>query len=99
MKTAVAGNNNIAMDNPNRSQKTAPPANFKWWERGIIYHIYPRSFMDSNGDGIGDLVGIRSKLDYLEWLGVDAIWISPIAISKRELINNPSCAGSLFGFQ
>jgi alpha-glucosidase len=66
------------MDNPNRSQKTSPPANFKWWERGIIYHIYPRSFMDSNGDGIGDLVGIRSKLDYLEWLGVDAIWISPI---------------------
>ena len=53
-------------------------ANFRWWQRGIIYQIYPRSFMDSNGDGIGDLVGIRSKLDYLQWLGVDAIWISPI---------------------
>ena len=52
--------------------------NFHWWERGIIYQIYPRSFMDSNGDGIGDLGGIRQKLDYLEWLGVDAIWISPI---------------------
>jgi alpha-glucosidase len=53
-------------------------ANFRWWERGIIYQIYPRSFMDGNGDGIGDLAGIRQRLDYLEWLGVDAIWISPI---------------------
>ena len=48
--------------------------NFHWWERGIIYQIYPRSFMDSNGDGVGDLGGIRQKLDYLEWLGADAIW-------------------------
>jgi alpha-glucosidase len=54
------------------------PTRFRWWQRGIIYQIYPRSFMDSNGDGIGDLGGIRSKLDYLEWLGVDAVWISPI---------------------
>jgi alpha-glucosidase len=51
---------------------------FKWWQRGIIYQIYPRSFFDSNGDGIGDLPGIRSKLDYLQWLGIDAIWVSPI---------------------
>jgi alpha-glucosidase len=58
--------------------KISPLENFKWWERGIIYQIYPRSFMDSNGDGIGDLAGIRSRLDYLQWLGVDAIWISPI---------------------
>jgi alpha-glucosidase len=50
----------------------------KWWQRGVIYQIYPRSFMDSNGDGTGDLAGITSRLDYLEWLGVDAIWISPI---------------------
>src|SRR6476620_7673765 len=49
-----------------------------WWKRGIIYQIYPRSFQDSNGDGVGDLEGIRSRLDYLTWLGVDAIWISPV---------------------
>jgi len=49
-----------------------------WWRDGIVYQIYPRSFADSNGDGIGDLPGIISKLDYLCWLGVDAIWLSPI---------------------
>ena len=49
-----------------------------WWQQGVIYQIYPRSFMDSNADGTGDLPGINSRLEYLEWLGVDAIWISPI---------------------
>ena len=53
-------------------------ADWLWWKRGIVYQIYPRSFQDSNGDGIGDLEGIRSRLDYLTWLGVDAVWISPI---------------------
>ncbi|MBD2259418.1 alpha-amylase family glycosyl hydrolase [Pseudanabaena sp. FACHB-2040] len=52
--------------------------NASWWQKGIIYQIYPRSFMDSDGDGIGDLTGIVKNLDYLQWLGVDAIWISPI---------------------
>jgi alpha-glucosidase len=50
----------------------------QWWKAGVIYQIYPRSFQDSNGDGIGDLHGIAGRLDYLAWLGVDAIWISPI---------------------
>ena len=49
-----------------------------WWQTGVIYQIYPRSFQDSNGDGVGDLQGILSRLDYLSELGVDAIWISPI---------------------
>jgi alpha-glucosidase len=49
-----------------------------WWQTGVIYQIYPRSFLDSNRDGIGDLAGITSKLDYLHWLGVDALWLSPI---------------------
>jgi alpha-glucosidase len=47
-------------------------------ENGVVYQIYPRSFQDSDGDGVGDLAGIRSRLDHLEWLGVDALWLSPI---------------------
>ena len=49
-----------------------------WWKQGIIYQIYPRSFQDSDSDGVGDLNGIRSRLDYLTWLGIYAIWLSPI---------------------
>ena len=48
-----------------------------WWKRGVVYQIYPRSFMDSNGDGVGDLAGIESRLDHVVDLGADAIWISP----------------------
>ena len=50
----------------------------KWWQNKIVYQIYPKSFCDSNGDGIGDLCGIISKLDYLESLGIDMIWLSPV---------------------
>jgi alpha-glucosidase len=49
-----------------------------WWQIGVIYQIYPRSFQDTNGDGIGDLQGITQRLSYLVELGVDAIWLSPI---------------------
>jgi alpha-glucosidase len=57
---------------------------YLWWQRGIIYQVYPRSFMDSNGDGVGDLTGLISRLDYLRWLGVDAVWISPIYPSPMK---------------
>ena len=59
-----------------RSSRSAGPGP-KWWQTGVVYQVYPRSFADSNGDGIGDLAGITSRLGYLEWLGVDAIWIAP----------------------
>jgi alpha-glucosidase len=49
-----------------------------WWQGGVLYQIYPRSFADSDDDGVGDLLGLISKLEYLEWLGVDAIWLNPI---------------------
>ena len=55
-------------------QRTDAP----WWQSGVVYQIYPRSFADADGDGIGDLQGIRHRLDHLQWLGVDAIWLSPI---------------------
>src|SRR5437588_7108984 len=54
-----------------------------WWQHAVIYEIYPRSFQDSNGDGIGDLNGIAQRLDYLETLGVDAIWIAPMYPSPQ----------------
>ena len=56
----------------------------KWWKEAVFYQIYPRSFMDSNGDGIGDLNGIFSKLDYLKNLGVDALWLSPVYDSPND---------------
>ncbi len=55
-----------------------------WWKEAVIYQIYPRSFADSNGDGIGDLNGIRRHLDYLEKLGVDVLWISPVYKSPND---------------
>lgn len=56
----------------------------KWWQKRVFYQIYPRSFLDSNGDGIGDINGIISKLDYLKWLGIGAIWLCPVYDSPNE---------------
>lgn len=60
-----------------------PSATYAWWKHAVIYEIYPRSFADSNGDGIGDLKGITEHLDYLQSLGVDAIWIAPMYPSPQ----------------
>ena len=56
----------------------------KWWKESVIYQLYPRSFKDSNGDGIGDLQGIISKLDYIKSLGVTAVWLNPIYASPND---------------
>ncbi|NLJ89758.1 MAG: alpha-glucosidase [Clostridiales bacterium] len=71
------------------SEKDTPrddksPIKKAWWKEAVFYQIYPRSFKDSNGDGIGDLKGIISKLDYLKDLGIDAIWLSPIYDSPND---------------
>ena len=72
------------------SLSAAPPATPKpqpstdpWWKHAVVYEIYPRSFQDSNGDGIGDLNGITSRLDYLHDLGIDAIWVTPFYPSPQ----------------
>lgn len=56
----------------------------KWWKEAVVYQIYPRSFMDSDGDGVGDLKGIISKLDYLKELGIDVVWLSPVYQSPND---------------
>ncbi len=58
--------------------------NKTWWKEAVVYQIYPRSFMDSNGDGIGDIQGIISRLDYLKYLGIDVIWLSPVYQSPND---------------
>jgi len=68
----------LTPDTPNTPEATA------WWQRAAVYQIYPRSFCDSNGDGIGDLRGITSKLDYLQALGVQVVWLSPVYQSPND---------------
>lgn len=61
-----------------RNQNATDSGKFVWWENAVFYQIYPRSFKDNDGDGIGDIPGIIEKLDYLEELGIDGAWLSPI---------------------
>jgi alpha-glucosidase len=68
---------------PGTSSNTASSSERDWWKNAVLYEIYPRSFQDSNGDGIGDLNGITQRLDYLKQLGVDGIWLSPIYPSPQ----------------
>ena len=79
---AAAQRSNLPVQGNSRrpvKKRAAPP----WWQRAVFYEIYPRSFKDSNGDGVGDLNGITSKLDYLAGLGIDAIWITPFYPSPQ----------------
>ncbi len=57
---------------------TSEPRDNVWWKHALVYEVYPRSFGDSNGDGVGDLNGVTEHLDYLQQLGVDTIWLAPI---------------------
>ena len=75
---------NLVNSEPDVPVASKEPITEKWWKEAIIYQIYPRSFYDTNGDGIGDLRGIIEKLDYLENLGVTAIWMSPIYDSPND---------------
>ena len=67
-----------------QTTNTSDTSQRKWWKEAIVYQIYPRSFKDSDGDGIGDLDGITSKLDYIKSLGVNAIWLNPIYSSPND---------------
>ena len=66
-----------------QTRGTEDAAGHEWWQNAVFYILYPRSFADSNHDGIGDIGGITSKLNYLKKLGIDAIWITPCFPSPR----------------
>ncbi len=78
---------NVNQTNVNSNQTTTASneiPNRKWWKEAVVYQIYPRSFKDTNGDGIGDLKGITEKLDYIKSLGIDAVWLNPIFSSPND---------------
>ena len=64
----------------------------KWWKEAIVYQIYPRSFKDSDGDGVGDLKGMISKLDYIKSLGIDMVWLNPVYASPNKDNGYDICA-------
>lgn len=95
MKTHTVSSHDMA------NQETDSPHAIPWWRGAVIYQVYPRSFQDSNSDGIGDLAGILSRMDYIASLGVDAIWISPFFKSPMADfgydVADPRAIDPLFG--
>jgi alpha-glucosidase len=82
--TRSRSNWKITQPGNKRRQVSTPMLDTKWWQRAVIYQIYPRSFQDSSGDGIGDLHGITRRLRHAVDLGIDAVWLSPIFTSPME---------------
>jgi oligo-1,6-glucosidase len=74
----------MSCKNKPSQQTTSDSTNQKWWKEAVVYQIYPRSFKDSDGDGVGDLKGIISKLDYIKSLGIDVVWLNPIFASPND---------------
>ena len=84
LAAAVAAGGQMAPANPKTETQSAEQVSaLDWWKNAVIYEVYPRSFQDTNGDGIGDLNGITERLDYLQELGVDAIWLTPVYPSPQ----------------
>ena len=83
LATCMAANLTAQTASPSIPGNPHPPIDNTWWKHAVVYEIYPRSFQDSNGDGLGDLNGITQRLDYLQALGVDAIWIAPMFPSPQ----------------
>src|ERR1041384_3557682 len=79
---AACNNNNQSAMNDNNTDTSG--LDRKWWKEAVVYQVYPRSFKDSDGDGIGDLKGVLSKLDYIKSLGVTAVWLNPIYSSPND---------------
>src|SRR5258708_12324832 len=80
---AACGNNQSEKKNDSKTMAVtdsgaSDTTGRKWWKEAVVYQIYPRSFKDNDGDGIGDLKGIISKLDYIKSLGVDVVWLNPV---------------------
>lgn len=71
-------------DQPAARPEAAPSTPEPWWRRAVVYQVYPRSFADSDGDGMGDLRGITERLDHLVDLGIDVVWLSPVYASPQD---------------